>query len=132
MFLDPLGQPKVTAGIGIIVFAHAVCPYVRPHFSNLAKQYCRKQYSLPARLWVWPSGSLMTPVVIVFFSFLQIFINFEVRYAITQKFRRIALGKKYLDILQQHSCSQIFLSYALLDSFQPRYFRSHPEEYIKK
>ena len=49
--------------VGIIVFAHFVRPSVRPHFSNLAKQNNRKQCSLLARQWVWPSGSLMTPVL---------------------------------------------------------------------
>ena len=39
----------------IIVFAH----FVRPHFS--------KQNKLE-RLWVWPSGSLMTPVLFVLFQ----------------------------------------------------------------
>ena len=59
-FIDPLGQPKV------IVFAHIVRPSVRPHFSNLEKQNNRKQYSLLAWLWVWLSGSLMTPVLFSF------------------------------------------------------------------
>ena len=51
--------------VGIIVFEHVVHTYVRvrPHFSNLAKQNNRKQCSLLARLWVWPSGSLMTSVL---------------------------------------------------------------------
>ena len=47
--------------VGIIVFAPVVCPSVRPHFSNLEKQNFRKQCSLMAWLWIWPSGSLMTP-----------------------------------------------------------------------
>ena len=48
----------------IIVFAHVVCTSVRPHFSKSSKtkQIIRKKYSLLARLWVWPRGSLMTPV----------------------------------------------------------------------
>ena len=49
--------------VGIIVFAYVVRPSVRPHFSNLAKQNNRKQCLLLAWLWVWPSGSLMTPVL---------------------------------------------------------------------
>ena len=53
---NPQSRPVV-----ITVFAHAVRPSIRPHFSNLAKQCNRKQWSLLARLWVWPSGSLMTP-----------------------------------------------------------------------
>ena len=61
---DPLGQPKV----GIIVLAHVVRPSVRPHFSNVEKRNNRKQCSLLSWLWVWPSGSLMTPVLSSFFS----------------------------------------------------------------
>ena len=38
---------------------------VCPHFSNLAKQNNRKQWSLLAWLWVWRSGSLMTHVLSV-------------------------------------------------------------------
>ena len=49
-YIDPLGQPKVVAG-RIIVFAHVVRPYVRPHFSNPEKQNNRKQCSLLAWLW---------------------------------------------------------------------------------
>ena len=49
--------------VGIIVFAHVVRPSVRPHISNLEKHNNRKQFSLLAWLWVWPSGSLMTPVL---------------------------------------------------------------------
>ena len=50
---DPLGQPTVTAG--------------RDHcFRTLFKSSKTKQSSLLARLWVWPSGSLMTPVLLVF------------------------------------------------------------------
>ena len=46
--------------VGIVVFAHVV--RTSP-LSNLAKQNNRKQCSLLAWLWVWPSGSLMTPVL---------------------------------------------------------------------
>ena len=53
---NPQSRPVV-----IIVFSH-VRPYVHPHFSNIAKQNNRQQLSLLARLWIWPSGSLMTPV----------------------------------------------------------------------
>ena len=54
---DPQSRPVV-----IIIFAHVV----RPHFSNLAKQN-RKKWSLLARLWVWPRGSLMTHVLSIIF-----------------------------------------------------------------
>ena len=37
------------------------------HFTNLAKQNSRKQRSLLTRQWVWPSGSLMAPVLCFFF-----------------------------------------------------------------
>ena len=43
--------------VGIIVFAHVVRPHL---FSKSSKT---KQCSLLARMWVWPSGSLMTPVL---------------------------------------------------------------------
>ena len=56
---DPLGQYIQSWPVGIIVFAHVI----RPYFLNLAKLNNRKQCSLLARLWVWPSGSLMTPVL---------------------------------------------------------------------
>ena len=59
--IDLLGQPKVTAGSDHCF--RTCCPSVLPHFSNLAKQNNRKQWSLLARLWVWPSESLMTPVL---------------------------------------------------------------------
>ena len=36
---------------------------ITSHFSNLEKQNNRKQCSLLAWLWDWPSGSLMTPVL---------------------------------------------------------------------
>ena len=49
--------------VGIIVLAHVVRTYVRPHFSNVARQNNRKQCSLLVWLWVWLSGSLMTPVL---------------------------------------------------------------------
>ena len=42
-FIDPLGQPKVTAGRD---YCFRTCMYVRPHFSNLEKQNNRKQCSL--------------------------------------------------------------------------------------
>ena len=41
-----------------------VRPYVRSQFSNLTKQNNRKQWSLLARLLVWPSGSLVIPVLL--------------------------------------------------------------------
>ena len=50
---DPQSRPVV-----IIVFVHVVRPSV-PTFQNKTN-VTRKQCSLLARLWVWPSGSLMT------------------------------------------------------------------------
>ena len=52
--------------VRIIVFAHVVRTYVYVRTSLLfksRKQNNRKQYSLMAWLWVWPCGSLMTPVL---------------------------------------------------------------------
>ena len=69
--IDPLGQPKVTAGRDNCFrtccpsIRPYVRPYVRPHFSNLEKQNNRKQCMLLAWLWVWPSGSLMTLVLLL-------------------------------------------------------------------
>ena len=59
-------NPK-SGPVGVIVFAHVVRPYVRTHFLNLEKQNNRKQCSLLAWLWVWPSGSLMTPVLYILY-----------------------------------------------------------------
>ena len=62
---DPRGRPTVADGSD-----HCFCtcrPYVRtsvPTFQNKTN-FKRKQCSLLAILWVWPSGSLMTPVLFV-------------------------------------------------------------------
>ena len=64
--IDPLGQPKVKSGSDQCF--RRCCPSVRTHFSNLEKQNNRKQCLLLARLWVWPSGSLMTAVWLNLFS----------------------------------------------------------------
>ena len=65
--IDPLGQPKVTPGRYhcFRTCCSSECLSVRSgnHFSNLEKQNNRKQWSLLACLWVWPSWSLMTPVL---------------------------------------------------------------------
>ena len=59
----PRGRPTVTASSD-----HCFCtchPFVRrsvPTFQNKSN-FKRKQCSLLARLWVWLSGSLMTPVL---------------------------------------------------------------------
>ena len=79
-YFDPLGQPKVTACRDHCF--HTCClsdrPSVRSHFSNLEKTNTknnRKQCMLLVWLWVWPSGSLMTPVLffIIFASVRTIF-----------------------------------------------------------
>ena len=60
---DPRGRPTVTAGSD-----HCFCtcrPFVRQSvltFQNKTNLK-RKKCSFLARLWVWPSGSLMTPVL---------------------------------------------------------------------
>ena len=64
---DPRGRPTVPAGSD-----HCFCtcrlflrPSVRPsHFSKQNK-FQAKTCSLLARLWIWPSGSLMTPVLLL-------------------------------------------------------------------
>ena len=58
-FIDPLGQPKVTAGRDHCF--RTCCPYVRT--SPLFKSRKTKQQRTMARLWAWPSGSLMTPIL---------------------------------------------------------------------
>ena len=79
-YIDPLGQTKVTAGRDHCF--RKCCPYVRPHFSNLEKQNNRKQCSLLAWLWVWPSGSLMTPVLFLNIYFQQLnFISISYSYS---------------------------------------------------
>ena len=50
----------------IIVFAYVVCP--SPLFKIKQNNFKRKQCSLLARLRVWPSGSLMTPVLFSTYS----------------------------------------------------------------
>ena len=60
--LIQVGLPKITAGSDNCF--HTCCPYVRPHFSKLTREI--SNCSLLARLWVWPSGSLMTPVLFYF------------------------------------------------------------------
>ena len=58
--IDPRGRPIVTRPVVIIVFAHVVRP--SPLFKT--KQISsEKQCPLLAVMWVWPSGSLMTPVL---------------------------------------------------------------------
>ena len=68
VLFDPLGRPTVTALV-IIVFAHVVRPYVRPSVPTFQNKtnFKRKRCSLLARLWVWPSGSLMTPLLYKYF-----------------------------------------------------------------
>ena len=60
--IDPLGQPSVPAGSD---HCFRTCyPYVR--FQNLPKQNIfqeKTMFTILARLWIWPSGSLMTPVL---------------------------------------------------------------------
>ena len=60
--IDPLGQPTITAGRDN---CFRVCsPSVRLHFSKSSQTKNKpKHCSLLARLWVWPSGSLMTLVL---------------------------------------------------------------------
>ena len=67
LFLDPLGQTTITAGRDncFCTCRPSVRPYV-PTFQNLAEQ--NKKCSLLTRLWVWPSGSLMTPILSFFLS----------------------------------------------------------------
>ena len=66
---NPQSQPEV-----ITIFAHVVRPYV-PTFQNLAKQN-KFQVKL-AGLWVWPSGSMMTPVLL--FYYFKAIENFSAR-----------------------------------------------------
>ena len=51
----------------IIVFAQVVRTYVSKSSEKKAI-FKRKQISPLARLWVWPSGSFMTPVLFIFIS----------------------------------------------------------------
>ena len=70
-FADPRGRPTVTAGSDN---CFCTCrPFLRPSVRSSPlfqskTNFKRKQCSLVARLWVWPSGSLMTPVLYFVFS----------------------------------------------------------------
>ena len=57
---DPLSRPVM-----IIVFAHDVRSYVSPYVPTFQNKtnYKWKPWSLLSRLWVWPSGSLMTSLL---------------------------------------------------------------------
>ena len=64
--IDPRGPPTVMAGID-----HYFCtcrPFVRTsvrcHFSKQNKFQAKTMFAV-ARLWVWPSGLLMTPVLLL-------------------------------------------------------------------
>ena len=59
---DPHSRPVV-----IIVFAHIVRPSPLFKIYQNKTNFKRKQCSLLARLWVWPSGSLMTPVLSIIY-----------------------------------------------------------------
>ena len=61
---DPRGRPTVTAGSDHCSWTSSVRPSV-PTFQNKTN-FKRKQCLLLAILWVWPSGSLMTPVLYFF------------------------------------------------------------------
>ena len=64
VFIDPLGQPTaVTVGMDNCFFAIKCRPSVRQSPLFQQNKTKRKQCSLLARLWVWPSGSLVTPVL---------------------------------------------------------------------
>ena len=71
---DPRGRFPVTAGSDhcFRICRSSVHLYVRP--SPLFKTNFKwKQCSLLARLWVWPSGSLVTPVFYAFFRVVHFF-----------------------------------------------------------
>ena len=55
-----------TVPAGIDYYFHTECPYVRPY-----QNFRIKRQSLPAGTVGWPSGSLMTPVLL----FLNLFVN---------------------------------------------------------
>ena len=58
--IDPWGRPTVTVGSDHCF--HTCRPFVCNHFS--------KQCSLQARLWVWPSGSLLASIYVLTLRFL--------------------------------------------------------------
>ena len=64
--IDPRGRPTATAGSDL---CFCIClPFVRPSVPTFQNKtnFKRKLCSLLARLWVWASGSLMTPVLETF------------------------------------------------------------------
>ena len=66
IFLIHEADPQ-SGRVVIIVFAHVARSYVRPSPFQNKTNFKRKQCSLLAKLWVWPGGSLMTPVLFCFF-----------------------------------------------------------------
>ena len=74
-FLIHSAKPQ-SRPIGIIVFAHVVRTSVHPFpLFKSSKRKQRKQCSLLARLWVWPSGSLMKNGQFVFAAVLEMLLQ---------------------------------------------------------
>ena len=59
--IDPLGQPTIPVSSD-----HYFCTCRQSIFQNPTKIKNKFQYLLLARLWIWPSGSLMTPILCFF------------------------------------------------------------------
>ena len=95
ILIDPQGRPTVTAGSDHYFRTSSV----RPHLSQNKTNFKRKQYPPLARLWVWPSGSLMTPVLcwIVYLGIekLTIGLNLGIFWANLKRTR----GRKFLQLL---------------------------------
>ena len=64
IIIDPRGRPIVMAGSD-----HCFAHVVRQNTFQNKPNIMRKQCSLLKRLWVWPSGSLMTPVFFLLLFF---------------------------------------------------------------
>ena len=71
IIIDPRGRPQ-SRPVVITIFTHvvprpSVCPSVRPSVRP-AQNFKIQRQSLPAGTVGWPSGSLMTPVLFIFYS----------------------------------------------------------------
>ena len=69
MYIDPLGLPTVTAGSDHCFCISSIRTYVRPSVPTFQNKtnFKRKQFLLLARLLVWQSGSLLTPVLCAYY-----------------------------------------------------------------
>ena len=75
--IDPLGQPKLTAGRDYCF--RTCCPYVRtsPLFKSSKTKQQKTIFATGVIIWAWPSGSLMTPPFLFFYFFVRQLLSFK-------------------------------------------------------